>query len=107
MASLITLEQVTNQVAGTFTMHLTYSGSQSWIGIGINQQGTSNMTPTTAIIGCMLNAAPSMLKYKQSPVDQPGCLTLELFPWTPAFRVFKMLHLLRQVAHWCWNSIKN
>ena len=67
---LVTLEQVANQAAGTFTMRLTYSGGQSWIGIGINQQGTSNMTPATAVIGRMLNGAPSVLKYNLQSTNQ-------------------------------------
>ena len=67
---LVTLEQVANQASGTFTMRLTYSGGQSWIGIGINQQGTSNMTPATAVIGRFLNGAPSVLKYNLQSTNQ-------------------------------------
>jgi len=45
------LEQVRNNEAGTYMMRLTYRGGQSWIGIGINSQGQSKMTPATAVIG--------------------------------------------------------
>lgn len=45
------LEQVQNAETGTYTMRLIYTGGQSWIGIGVNSEGKSKMTPSMAVIG--------------------------------------------------------
>jgi hypothetical protein len=52
----VTLEQVKNSAAGTFTMRLTYTGG-NMIGIGINSEGSSKMVPGTAVIGRMMYGA--------------------------------------------------
>jgi hypothetical protein len=65
---LVTLEQVANYDEGTYTMRITYTGGRSWIGIGINTDGDSGMTPATAVIGRALegvdDGATSVLKYQ-------------------------------------------
>jgi hypothetical protein len=50
----LTLEQVKNSAAGTFTMRLTYTNGNAWIGIGINSEGSSKMVPSTSVIGRIL-----------------------------------------------------
>jgi hypothetical protein len=49
----VTLEQVRNSAAGTFTMRITYTGGNAWIGIGINSEGSDKMVPASAVIGRM------------------------------------------------------
>lgn len=44
-------QQVKDSSAGTYTMKLTYTGGEAWIGIGINTQGRNKMTPANAVIG--------------------------------------------------------
>eukprot|EP00339_Tiarina_fusa_P010879 CAMPEP_0116997268 /NCGR_PEP_ID=MMETSP0472-20121206/763_1 /TAXON_ID=693140 ORGANISM="Tiarina fusus, Strain LIS" /NCGR_SAMPLE_ID=MMETSP0472 /ASSEMBLY_ACC=CAM_ASM_000603 /LENGTH=235 /DNA_ID=CAMNT_0004696097 /DNA_START=154 /DNA_END=857 /DNA_ORIENTATION=+ len=45
------LDQIANYEEGTFTMQLTYTGGESWVGIGINTDGKNKMTPANAVIG--------------------------------------------------------
>jgi hypothetical protein len=45
------LQHVKNVQEGTYTMKLTYTGGQAWIGIGINTDSNSKMTPANAVIG--------------------------------------------------------
>lgn len=77
---LVTMEQVANRAEGTFTMRLTYSGGQSWIGIGINHENSDNMTPATAVIGRMLDGEPSILKYdlESDAKDGSGVIPMDL-----------------------------
>jgi hypothetical protein len=77
---LVTLEQVANKAEGTFTMRLTYSGGQSWVGIGINREGSSNMEPTAAVIGRILDGAPDVSKYDliSSSKDGSGVIPMDL-----------------------------
>jgi hypothetical protein len=77
---LVTLEQVANKAEGTFTMRLTYSGGQSWVGIGINREGSSNMEPTAAVIGRILDGAPDVSKYDliSSSKDGSGVIPMGL-----------------------------
>jgi hypothetical protein len=74
------MEQVANRAEGTFTMRLTYYGGQSWIGIGINHEDSNNMTPSTAVIGRMLDGEPSILKYdlESDSQDGSGVIPMEL-----------------------------
>eukprot|EP00544_Gedaniella_sp_CCMP2646_P009027 CAMPEP_0202496284 /NCGR_PEP_ID=MMETSP1361-20130828/19342_1 /ASSEMBLY_ACC=CAM_ASM_000849 /TAXON_ID=210615 /ORGANISM="Staurosira complex sp., Strain CCMP2646" /LENGTH=510 /DNA_ID=CAMNT_0049127563 /DNA_START=24 /DNA_END=1556 /DNA_ORIENTATION=- len=77
---LVTLEQVANKAEGTFTMRLTYSGGQSWVGIGINREGSSDMEPTAAVIGRILDGAPDVSKYDliSSSKDGSGVIPMGL-----------------------------
>jgi len=77
---LVTLEQAADKEEGTFTMRLTYYGGQSWIGIGINHDSTAKMTPSTAVIGRMLDGEPSVLKYdlESSSKDASGVIPMSL-----------------------------
>ena len=50
-AKTLTLEQVANVNTNTFTMRLTYTGGNAYIGVGVNKDGTTGMIPGTAIIG--------------------------------------------------------
>ena len=48
---LVTLEHVKNVAEGTFSMRLTYTGGIAWVAIGVNQEGSTKMVPSTAVIG--------------------------------------------------------
>jgi hypothetical protein len=45
------VEQFKEKVSDTYTMRLTFIGGNSWIGIGINTDDLSTMTPSSAVIG--------------------------------------------------------
>lgn len=45
------LEQYVNPVDGTYTMRIRYTGGSSWIGMGVNYNGESQMIPAYAVIG--------------------------------------------------------
>lgn len=45
------MQQYKNEEEGTYTMKLTYSGGQSWLAIGTNDNGKPLMTPARSVIG--------------------------------------------------------
>jgi len=47
----VVLSQYVNEEEGTFTMKVIYNGGQSYIGIGVNQEGLPAMNPGIAVIG--------------------------------------------------------
>lgn len=77
---LVSLQYSVNRQEGIFTMKITYTGGQSWIGIGINHEGSSKMTPVTSVIGRMLDGEPSVLKYdlESDAKDGSGVIPMNL-----------------------------
>jgi len=57
------LQQFSNPELGTYTIKLTYSGGQAWLGVGINQNGVPKMSPSTVVIGRADGDNPTVLKY--------------------------------------------
>jgi hypothetical protein len=75
----VVLEQVANRAEGIFTMRVTYTGGQSWVGIGINSEGQSKMLPATAVIGRAFDSGEtSVLKYDLTSdnKDASGVVTM-------------------------------
>ena len=67
----LTLQQVQNSADGTYSMRLTYTGGQSWIGIGINEEGKSKMSPANAVIGRVEDdGSTSVLHYRMTSDDK-------------------------------------
>lgn len=62
----VTLQQVKNSAADTYTMRLSYTGGQAWIGIGINTDGDNKMTPGTAVIGRLEDDNGALLRYSNT-----------------------------------------
>lgn len=56
------MQQVKNTADGTFTMKWTFSGANSWIGVGINRRGWAEMTPADAVIGRIENDGEASVK---------------------------------------------
>jgi hypothetical protein len=67
----LTLQQVANYEDGTFTMKLTYTGGQAWIGIGINSQGKAEMIPSSAVIG-RADGRNSVFQYSMTSQSEYG-----------------------------------
>jgi hypothetical protein len=67
----LTLQQIANFDEGTFTMKLTYTGGQAWIGIGINKEGRNKMTPSHSVIG-RADGSPSVRQYSMTSKDSFG-----------------------------------
>eukprot|EP00934_Nitzschia_sp_Nitz4_P005580 Nitzschia sp. Nitz4//scaffold265_size26576//19238//19849//NITZ4_008251-RA/size26576-processed-gene-0.13-mRNA-1//1//CDS//3329544849//5570//frame0 len=49
----IELQQYVNEEDDSFTIKVTYSGGQSYVAVGLNDNGGGSMTPSTAFIGQM------------------------------------------------------
>jgi hypothetical protein len=49
------LEEYVNPDEGTFTIRIRYTGGNSWIGMGVNYNGESQMAPAYAVIGQIEN----------------------------------------------------
>jgi hypothetical protein len=77
---LVSLQQSKNTADGTFTMRITYGGSPSWIGVGINLDGRANMTPTQAVIGRVQedSSETSVWKYRLASDDEDASGVLRL-----------------------------
>ena len=80
----LTLQQIANYRDNTFTMKLTYTGGQSWIGIGVNTLGKSKMVPAVAVIGRAQEndngiTSVSVLKYEMNSdaEDATGVIEME------------------------------
>ena len=56
------LEQFVDEASNSFTMRLTYYGGQSWIGVGVNQNGRARMSPSMVVIG-RADGGASVQKY--------------------------------------------
>ena len=65
----LTLQEVMNHEAGTYTMKLTYTGGRSWIGIGINSNKQSKMSPARAVIGRAETGGSASVGYYQMTSD--------------------------------------
>ena len=50
-AGNLELEQYVDEASNSFTMRLTYYGGQSWISVGINENGRAKMSPAMVVIG--------------------------------------------------------
>ena len=65
----LTLQEVMNDEDGTYTMKLTYTGGRSWIGIGINSNKQSKMSPSRTVIGKIENGGSTSVGYYQMTSD--------------------------------------
>jgi len=60
---LVQLQQFINEDEGTYTMKVTYSGGQSYVAIGINEEGRAKMIPSTAVMGRADGDSPTVDRY--------------------------------------------
>jgi Eukaryotic cytochrome b561 len=66
----VELQHLVNYDEGTFTMKVTYYGGRAYIGIGVNQEGTREMTPAVAVIGTNEGDVPLVSKYMMTWEDE-------------------------------------
>jgi hypothetical protein len=67
---LVYLQQVKNVASGTFTMRVTYSGGNAWVGIGTNTEGQPAMFPGKAVVGRVDASGESTVLYYDLSSDQ-------------------------------------
>lgn len=77
----VTLQQIKDTTQGLFRMRLAYTGGHAWIGIGINLNGQSKMTPTQAVMGRQEDdgaATTTVHKYRLAGDDDDGSGVVQL-----------------------------
>eukprot|EP00934_Nitzschia_sp_Nitz4_P005301 Nitzschia sp. Nitz4//scaffold265_size26576//15572//18151//NITZ4_008250-RA/size26576-processed-gene-0.16-mRNA-1//-1//CDS//3329544846//5291//frame0 len=62
-AGNVELEQYVDLDANTFTMKVTYTGGQAFVGVALNDNGTGEMTPANAVIG---DSSAGVMQYRMT-----------------------------------------